>query len=815
VTLKYRISHIGWYNFELLVQTLLKVLIGPGVTAFGGSKDRGRDAAYSGPATFPSPANNWIGQWIFQVKYVDVEEQGVGAARSSLTATLRKELPTVLSRHSVVNNYILLTDVPLTSQSRSELERLAGASGFTGNFAVVDGKEICQFLDIHPEIRKTYPQLLGLADLEIVINRDLYARSQSYLESWQPKLATYVQTEAHARAVSLLKKTHFIVLDGPPEAGKSTIAAALALIHAADGFEIIDVRASNDLFKTADPDGEGIGSGAPKLYVADDAIGSLSLEDGRAEEWSRDLPGIVRKLGEKRLLIWTARRYILEDALAKSRLRDAVAEFPASNEVLVEVGELTELQKAEMLYNHAKQADLSAGNKELIKSTAARLVNHPNFSPLRVRQLTTVVMKPHAGKSDTKAISEEDLFRFFDDPGERWVQAYRALSVSEQMLLTSTLDFSGPSPANQLKASYEMRVEQSGHRHLNFEECIVRLDHSFLSVTTSHNGERQIDVQHPSLSEILLLELRSDPQARKRYFRFANPFALSRVIAGVSQQADSRDQPDHSIVPKNDDEMHLFLDRLLAMSQKPMEFRDWDMLLSAAERLLPIKPTVPKPSDSPIRWPQPAVEPVGPSEMDLESFSNSRKGQTLRAILQAMATGDSFGHMSLGPDGWTRLLSHFYRLTAYTTPPIYPTFASTLLTQLDRSLDSVRLLNLFHRSEPIVVKQRLSEMMINELVDDMRSEALGLIEEGQGFGEEDDPNEFDDWDSRATKFLRSVREFVEWAIPDNIETLDELASVRESVQRPQDWEESGEYEDGPRLPNSGPYWTVGRLFEDL
>jgi len=50
LSLKYRISNIGWYNFELLVQTLLKAVIGPGVTSFGGSKDKGRDAAFVGAA---------------------------------------------------------------------------------------------------------------------------------------------------------------------------------------------------------------------------------------------------------------------------------------------------------------------------------------------------------------------------------------------------------------------------------------------------------------------------------------------------------------------------------------------------------------------------------------------------------------------------------------------------------------------------------------------------------------------------------------------------------------------------------------------
>lgn len=78
--LKYRISNIGWYNFELLVQTLLKAVIGPGVTSFWGvkrSKDRGRDAGFEGAATFPGPDCQWNGNWVFQVKYVEFRSRKV------------------------------------------------------------------------------------------------------------------------------------------------------------------------------------------------------------------------------------------------------------------------------------------------------------------------------------------------------------------------------------------------------------------------------------------------------------------------------------------------------------------------------------------------------------------------------------------------------------------------------------------------------------------------------------------------------------------------------------------------------------------
>src|SRR5205085_12464389 len=121
----------------------------------------------------------------------------------------------------------------------------------------------------------------------------------------QPKLATYVQTEAHVKALSLLKKKHFIVLDGPPEAGKTTIAAALALVHATEEYEVIDVRTPADIFRTPD-DRQSSGRTNRKgyMFIADDALGSISLRDIMAEEWSRDLPGILATLGKNRLLVW-------------------------------------------------------------------------------------------------------------------------------------------------------------------------------------------------------------------------------------------------------------------------------------------------------------------------------------------------------------------------------------------------------------------------------------------------------------------------------------------------------------------------------
>jgi hypothetical protein len=810
---------MGWYNFELLAQTLLKAVIGPGVTSFGGSKDQGRDAAFVGSAAFPTADCQWAGNWVFQVKYVDFEEQGVDASRSALKSTFRNELRRILPRHRNTNNYILLTDVPLTAHARSDLNKSIASSGFKGNFAAVDGKEICQFLDIHGDIRKSYPQLLGLADLDVIVNRDLYSRSQAYLRDWQPRLSTYVLTEAHIKAMSVLKKEHFVVLDGPPEAGKTTIAAALALIHAADGFEIIDVRSSNDVFRVSDERwSNGKKEEKQTLFIADDAIGSIYLVPAKADEWSRDLPGILRQLSSRRLLVWTARRYILEEALATSRLRDAAAEFPRPHEVIVEVGKLTTLQKAEILYNHAKQGHLSADHRKLIRTHALDISTHPNFSPLRIRDLISVVLKPPSDNPEAHDVTWQAVKQFLNNPGERWIQAFRKLSQSEQTLLWAMLDFEGPIAEKELRAAYELRVSKLEGGHLSFDECVTRLDHSFVTAASIHTGERRVSVQHPSLRDMLLLELRGDTDARRRYISLASPFGLAGMIGGIAERSESETAPQHSVIPINDAEFDIFLERLKCVSQGVLTLMDWELLLTACDRLIPRKPKdLGGVSPTIIEfWKLTGalMERVEPVDLDLEAFVRTWRGRIIHSVLDGFSAKRTFENSQrFGAGEWVKLLTQFYALSSYLSPPIYPAFTKELCNNLPKSLNLIRLANLINTAEPLVIKQRISRGTLEEWKDELEAEANQLRYLGEGFGESDDPNEFDDWQSRSDKFLVTAADFARWGTTEPLKGVEGLRDVFESAERPH--EPEPEIYDERQLPTSGAYWTIPRLFEDL
>jgi hypothetical protein len=55
VMIRYRLDDLGWYQFEWLVQSLLKAEAGTAVESWGGHGDQGRDAYTASRLKFPRP----------------------------------------------------------------------------------------------------------------------------------------------------------------------------------------------------------------------------------------------------------------------------------------------------------------------------------------------------------------------------------------------------------------------------------------------------------------------------------------------------------------------------------------------------------------------------------------------------------------------------------------------------------------------------------------------------------------------------------------------------------------------------------------
>ena len=124
--------------------------------------------------------------------------------------------------------------------------------------------------------------------------------------------------------------------------------------------------------------------------------------------WGQQLPRIFRRLGPHRWFLWTTRPAPLHFALQHLNLSGQAEKFPMPSAVHVDASALSQLEKAQMLYRHAKAAHLGEDAKKLIQQHAIEIVAHEYFTPERVRRFVTerlgdLVSAVKAGKSSRRS----------------------------------------------------------------------------------------------------------------------------------------------------------------------------------------------------------------------------------------------------------------------------------------------------------------------------------------------------------------------------------------------------------------------------
>jgi hypothetical protein len=398
--------------------------------------------------------------------------------------------------------------------------------------------------------------------------------------------------------------------------------------------------------------------------------------------------------------------------------------------VLVEVGKLSLFQKAEILYNHAKQAYLSEISRSLIRENASKIADHPNFTPERIRQLVENVLPSDTDSSQSKeaAVRWEDVEEFLKDPGMRWVHAYRKLGASEQTLLTTMLDFNTKVLLSHAQRAYELRCEQLDRPQLYFDDSLTRLKHSFLRVVPAYSGLEYIDFQHPSVRDMLLSQLRNDKLARRRYIQLASSVGLSNLIQGMALSLRGEKGDDHILLPRDEEELSILLKRLAEVSSGVLLVRDWHAILSATDLLLPGDPHKGK---------------LPPAEVDLLGFSKSWAGEVVEAVVHAFGCQETFErNQRYQLAQWTWLLEKYYNLAVYLMPPPHVQFAPDLAKSLAsvEPEDGIAFATLIQHSEPLVIRQAVPNPLLALWDTYIRNELEELIGIGESFPtwEEDD-----------------------------------------------------------------------------
>jgi len=526
--IRYRLDDLGWFQFEWLAQSLLKADLGIGVESWGGHADRGVDVFSDGPLRFPSKDLDSEGPFVFQVKFVENANAAGAKPRAAVLSAVGKESRRIAERissgdWSEPRHYVYVTNACLSANLREKIASTLSSALPECHVHTLGGGDICDLLDQHEALRRSFPQLLSLRDLDEMlrqaVNKDILERSEAGVLAAREVAQVFVPTEPFSRAWKVLNQHSFCVLEGPPEMGKTAIAWMIGLTQLADNWELVVCTEPDDFFAVHSKDHR-------QVFVADDAFGRTEYDPARGKCWERDLHRIFPRLNRRHWLIWPSRKHILAQAVARMDLQGDGRHFPSPGEVTVNASSLSIKEKAVILYRHAKVASLEECTKTIVREYAESIVRDDYFTPERIRRFVVDRLPELSRAFDEGQLAPEqvakEITEAIRDPTKRMRTSFRALPGSHQRMLVALLEADAMPTVDSVRRLYEQHFPACDRGP--FQGIIEGLAEAFVKLRRKPARSLDepsrivlVDWIHPSYRDLVVEELASDPVLRKSF----------------------------------------------------------------------------------------------------------------------------------------------------------------------------------------------------------------------------------------------------------------------------------------------------------
>lgn len=525
--LRYNLDILGWFEFEGLVQTLLKAKLGLGIEAWGGSKDAGKDAYFKGVLAYPSSVKN-EGVFVFQCKFVDGANAAGSRPEKNVLGAINEECISIQKRlgrsdwDETPDHYSFFTNSRVGPSVRIKIIQRIQDVLPSCDVHIHDGSDVCSWLDLSQDVCRSFPQILGLRKLEVLlrswIHSDIIVRSQDALKEAEQLTPIFVPTEAYSQALSILNKHSFSILEGPPEMGKTSIGRIISLAQVARGWEAIECRLPKDILTQYN-------AKRSQVFIADDFFGRTEYEPTRVSLWQDDLPLILRKLDKEHWLILTSRIHLLNIAKANLDIGEAGNKFPDLGEVIVNADKLTLFEKGRMLYRHAKRANLNASLKTQIKKSAEKIISNTHFTPERIRRLFSRDFCE--GMETLISSGREDQFgdlinENLRDPTKGMRVTFKNLSLAHRWFLIAVMEAEFSPNEDSVKDRYEILCPKKDFRP--YQEVFHELTEAFIRKPSGSRYVPGIGLfrshfqwVHPSCRDLVIDELAEDKYLRTSF----------------------------------------------------------------------------------------------------------------------------------------------------------------------------------------------------------------------------------------------------------------------------------------------------------
>ncbi len=370
----YDLHILGWNAFQQLCLTVTREILGQTVEAFLDSNDGGRDGAFAGKWSLKGE-EAFTGPFVIQCKFTSRRDHTLSVADLAEEVVKTKKLV----ERGLCETYVLMTNAGLSGTVAAEISETFKSVGVQ-HVGVLGSTWVSQQISENKRLRMLVPRVYGLGDLSQILDERAYTQARAILESMHEDLSKVVVTDAYRRSVDAINTHGFVLLVGEPAAGKSTIASLLAMA-ALDQWGASTLKVDNPtlLAERWNPDEPS------QFFWVDDAFGVMQYEDSLVRAWNHLLPQVKTMIAKGAKIVMTSRDYIYNRA--RRDLKESAFPLLKESQVVIDVHELSNQEKRQILYNHLRLGRQPKLFRTEIKPHLEQVALHPRFIPETARRL--------------------------------------------------------------------------------------------------------------------------------------------------------------------------------------------------------------------------------------------------------------------------------------------------------------------------------------------------------------------------------------------------------------------------------------------
>jgi len=346
------------------------------------------------------------------------------------------------------------------------------------------------------------PRVYGIGDLSHIITGHGYKQAKVILESMGSDLSCFVPTEAYQLALRALHEHGFTILLGDPASGKSTIAAILALGALDDG--------CLGALKINTPDQLNLWHPGEKQFLwVDDAFGPNQFDGARMSRWNAELGTLKAAIEGGARVVFTSRNYIWE--AAKSHLKMSAFPLFKESQVVVDVHDLSEEERAQMLYNHIRRVQPQKMRQRL-KPFLVKISTNKAFLPETARRLGDPLF------TSKLVLSEDRLTHLVENPIEFLTEVLGQLDDASRAaiaLIFLNSQTGVPSPITTSSA-LELVTRLMGVQSAEISRAMQYLNDSFTRLNSEEYGNFWV-FRHPTVSDAFAELVAESPELVELY----------------------------------------------------------------------------------------------------------------------------------------------------------------------------------------------------------------------------------------------------------------------------------------------------------